>query len=163
MHIARGLYYSSYKSPRVLVWTIGVIIFIVMMATAFLGYEHSPKWFNISISYAIILIIVYYTIQNLVRKSKVLIYPPLSEAVPPCLSPSGARSCFGFAEGGLLLAPFGSKAARSCEAGGGNIMKNTKYNKLNNKSTYYLNKRSYSTIPSSNNSIEFYYSERLNC
>ena len=37
------------------------------------------------------------------------------------------------------------------------------YNKLNNKSTYYLNKRSYSTIPSSNNSIEFYYSERLNC
>ena len=100
MHIARGLYYSSYKSPRVLVWTIGVIIFIVMMATAFLGYEHSPKWFNISISYAIILIIVYYTIQNLVRKSKVLIYPPLSEAVPSCLSPSGARSCFGFAEGG---------------------------------------------------------------
>jgi ubiquinol-cytochrome c reductase cytochrome b subunit len=38
MHIARGMYYSSYKSPRVLVWTIGVIIFIVMMATGFLGY-----------------------------------------------------------------------------------------------------------------------------
>lgn len=37
-HIARGLYYSSYKSPRVLLWSIGVIIFIVMMATAFLGY-----------------------------------------------------------------------------------------------------------------------------
>ena len=37
-HIARGLYYSSYKSPRVLVWSIGVIIFILMMATAFLGY-----------------------------------------------------------------------------------------------------------------------------
>ena len=37
-HIARGLYYGSYKSPRVLVWTIGVIIFILMMATAFLGY-----------------------------------------------------------------------------------------------------------------------------
>lgn len=37
-HIARGLYYGSYKSPRVLVWSIGVIIFIVMMATAFLGY-----------------------------------------------------------------------------------------------------------------------------
>ena len=40
-------------------------------------------------------------------------------------------------------------------------MKNTKYNKLN-KSTYYLNKRRYSTISSSNNSIEFTYSERLN-
>jgi ubiquinol-cytochrome c reductase cytochrome b subunit len=37
-HIARGLYYGSYKSPRVLVWSIGVIIFVVMMATAFLGY-----------------------------------------------------------------------------------------------------------------------------
>ena len=37
-HIARGLYYGSYKSPRILVWTIGVIILIVMMATAFLGY-----------------------------------------------------------------------------------------------------------------------------
>nr|YP_009710563.1 apocytochrome b [Amanita pseudoporphyria]QFZ98513.1 apocytochrome b [Amanita pseudoporphyria] len=38
MHIARGLYYSSYKTPRVLVWSIGVIIFILMIATAFLGY-----------------------------------------------------------------------------------------------------------------------------
>jgi ubiquinol-cytochrome c reductase cytochrome b subunit len=37
-HIARGLYYSSYKSPRVLVWSIGVIILILMMAIAFLGY-----------------------------------------------------------------------------------------------------------------------------
>ena len=37
-HIARGLYYSSYRAPRVQLWTIGVIILIVMMATAFLGY-----------------------------------------------------------------------------------------------------------------------------
>jgi len=37
-HIARGLYYGSYKSPRVLVWSIGVIIFILMIAIAFLGY-----------------------------------------------------------------------------------------------------------------------------
>jgi len=37
-HIARGLYYGSYKKPRVLLWSIGVIIFILMMATAFLGY-----------------------------------------------------------------------------------------------------------------------------
>ena len=48
MHIARGLYYGSYKAPRVLLWAIGVIILIVMMATAFLGIQHSPKWFNIS-------------------------------------------------------------------------------------------------------------------
>jgi len=38
MHIGRGLYYSSYKSPRVLVWSIGVIILILMIAIAFLGY-----------------------------------------------------------------------------------------------------------------------------
>nr|UEK25977.1 apocytochrome b [Mutinus fleischeri] len=37
-HIARGLYYSSYREPRSLVWNIGVIIFILMMAIGFLGY-----------------------------------------------------------------------------------------------------------------------------
>ena len=113
-HIGRGLYYGSYKSPRILPWTIGVIIFVLMIATAFLGYDYSPKWFNISISYAIFLIIVYDTIQNLVRKSKVLIYPV------------------------------------------GNI-KNTKYNKLNNKYIYLINNisiRRYSTTPSLNKSIE---------
>lgn len=43
-HIAKGLFYNSYRTPRVLLWNIGVIIFILMMATAFLGYTHSPKW-----------------------------------------------------------------------------------------------------------------------
>jgi len=38
LHIGRGLYYGSYKSPRILVWSIGVIILILMMAIAFLGY-----------------------------------------------------------------------------------------------------------------------------
>jgi ubiquinol-cytochrome c reductase cytochrome b subunit len=38
LHIGRGLYYGSYKSPRTLTWAIGTIIFIAMMATAFLGY-----------------------------------------------------------------------------------------------------------------------------
>nr|YP_009653008.1 apocytochrome b [Laccaria amethystina]QCG70068.1 apocytochrome b [Laccaria amethystina] len=38
MHVGRGLYYGSYKSPRVLVWSIGTIILILMMAIAFLGY-----------------------------------------------------------------------------------------------------------------------------
>jgi ubiquinol-cytochrome c reductase cytochrome b subunit len=37
-HIGRGIYYGSYNSPRVLTWSIGVIILIVMIATAFLGY-----------------------------------------------------------------------------------------------------------------------------
>lgn len=38
MHMARGLYYGSYKEPRTLVWSIGVVIFLVMIITAFLGY-----------------------------------------------------------------------------------------------------------------------------
>lgn len=50
LHIGRGLYYGSYKSPRTLVWTIGTIIFILMMATAFLGCQHSPKWFKFNIN-----------------------------------------------------------------------------------------------------------------
>jgi group I intron endonuclease len=48
LHIGRGMYYGSYRAPRTLVWTIGTVIFILMMATAFLGYQHSPKWFYIS-------------------------------------------------------------------------------------------------------------------
>jgi ubiquinol-cytochrome c reductase cytochrome b subunit len=38
LHIARGIYYGSYKSPRSLTWIIGTIILIVMMGTGFLGY-----------------------------------------------------------------------------------------------------------------------------
>jgi ubiquinol-cytochrome c reductase cytochrome b subunit len=37
-HIGRNIFYGSYKSPRILVWSIGVIILILMMAIAFLGY-----------------------------------------------------------------------------------------------------------------------------
>jgi len=38
IHMFRGLYYGSYKSPRELLWMIGVIIILAMMATAFMGY-----------------------------------------------------------------------------------------------------------------------------
>jgi len=38
LYIGRGLYYGSYKSPRVLPWSIGVVILVLMMAVAFLGY-----------------------------------------------------------------------------------------------------------------------------
>jgi quinol-cytochrome oxidoreductase complex cytochrome b subunit len=38
LHIFRGLYYGSYMYPRREVWVTGVIIFILMMATAFMGY-----------------------------------------------------------------------------------------------------------------------------
>ena len=39
IHVARGLYYGSYKGPRELLWIIGVVILILMMATAFMGYS----------------------------------------------------------------------------------------------------------------------------
>ncbi len=38
IHIFRGLYYGSYKPPRELLWWLGIIILLLMMATAFLGY-----------------------------------------------------------------------------------------------------------------------------
>ena len=116
-HIARGLYYSSYKSPRILVWSIGVIILILMMAIAFLGYVNSPKWINGSIFYVNFLKIVYYIIN-------------------------------------LLITP---KKAR-------NNIKNTKYNKFNNKVIYSLNKfniRNYSTNASSSKGKKLSCSENL--
>ena len=38
IHIFRGLYYGSYKAPRELLWILGVVILVLMMATAFMGY-----------------------------------------------------------------------------------------------------------------------------
>lgn len=38
IHMFRGLYYGSYKAPREVLWILGVIIFVLMMATAFMGY-----------------------------------------------------------------------------------------------------------------------------
>ena len=38
IHIFRGMYYGSYKAPRELLWILGVIILLLMMATAFMGY-----------------------------------------------------------------------------------------------------------------------------
>lgn len=38
LHIARGMYYGSYKEPREILWGLGVAIFLLMMATAFMGY-----------------------------------------------------------------------------------------------------------------------------
>ncbi len=38
IHIFRGMYYGSYKQPREILWILGVLIFLLMMATAFMGY-----------------------------------------------------------------------------------------------------------------------------
>jgi len=38
VHIFRGMYYGSYKAPRELLWMTGVVLFLLVMATAFMGY-----------------------------------------------------------------------------------------------------------------------------
>jgi len=38
LHIFRGLYYGSYKAPREVLWILGVLIYLLMMAAAFMGY-----------------------------------------------------------------------------------------------------------------------------
>lgn len=38
IHVFRGLYYGSYKAPREILWMLGVVIMLLMMATAFMGY-----------------------------------------------------------------------------------------------------------------------------
>jgi ubiquinol-cytochrome c reductase cytochrome b/c1 subunit len=38
IHIFRGMYYGSYKAPREVLWILGVVIFLLMMAAAFMGY-----------------------------------------------------------------------------------------------------------------------------
>ena len=38
LHIFKGMYYGSYKEPRELLWILGIVIFLAMMATGFLGY-----------------------------------------------------------------------------------------------------------------------------
>nr|YP_009047396.1 cytochrome b [Callicladium imponens]AGN74148.1 cytochrome b [Callicladium imponens]AHI16086.1 apocytochrome b [Callicladium imponens] len=46
LHIFRGLYYGSYSSPRELVWCLGVVILLLMIITAFIGYV--PPWGQMS-------------------------------------------------------------------------------------------------------------------
>lgn len=52
IHIFRGLYYGSYASPREMVWCLGVVILLLMILTAFIGYvlpwglqNFGPIWF----------------------------------------------------------------------------------------------------------------------
>lgn len=73
LHIGRGIYYGSYRAPRTLVWVLGTIIFILMIGTGFLGYLHSPKWFNINIFniYVLFIIFIYIIERKFEDKSKI--------------------------------------------------------------------------------------------
>ena len=71
LHIGRGMYYGSYQRPRTLTWAIGTIILVAMMATAFLGYLHSPKWFNINISFLYVLLNIFLYILYIIKRGKI--------------------------------------------------------------------------------------------
>jgi ubiquinol-cytochrome c reductase cytochrome b subunit len=60
LHMARGLMYGSYKKPRELVWILGALVFVVLMAEAFLGYV--LPWGNMSFWGAKVIISLFGTI-----------------------------------------------------------------------------------------------------
>jgi group I intron endonuclease len=48
LHVLRGIYYSSGTQPREILWISGVVILLLMIITAFIGYNYSQKWiFNV--------------------------------------------------------------------------------------------------------------------
>jgi len=77
-HVARGIYYGSFKSPRVLVWSIGVIILILMMAIAFLGYVlpygQMSYWGDLTATFLIFLFYFKYTYYLLFNINNIFIY-----------------------------------------------------------------------------------------
>ena len=53
LHMFRGLYYGSYKAPREVLWILGCVIYLAMMATAFIGYV--PPWGQMSFHGAVVI------------------------------------------------------------------------------------------------------------
>ena len=53
IHMARGLYYGSYKAPREILWILGCIIYLLMMATGFMGYV--LPWGQMSFAGAVVI------------------------------------------------------------------------------------------------------------
>jgi ubiquinol-cytochrome c reductase cytochrome b subunit len=60
LHMFRGIMYGSYKKPRELVWLLGMLIFLVLMAEAFMGYV--LPWGNMSFWGAKVIISLFGTI-----------------------------------------------------------------------------------------------------
>ena len=69
IHMFRGLYYGSYKAPREVLWILGCVIFLLMMATAFMGYV--LPWGQMSFCGATV-------ITNLSRR-----FPVVGDGSPP--------------------------------------------------------------------------------
>jgi quinol-cytochrome oxidoreductase complex cytochrome b subunit len=72
LHVGRGMYYGSYKAPRTLVWAIGTVILILMMAIGFLGYHNSPKWHELFLNISLLNIFLLFNI--IINISIIIIY-----------------------------------------------------------------------------------------
>ena len=95
LHIGRGLYYGSYTAPRTLVWSIGTVIFILMMAIAFLGFFTIAQ--NDFSLFTIITIIT--TITITATKKQLLYLRPLNKSLAinrfcKSIYYSGSKRCF---------------------------------------------------------------------
>lgn len=81
LHIGRGIYYGSYQRPRTLTWSLGTIIFITMIATAFLGYVlpygqmslwgfFEPQMYNLYLILFTLLLITPFCLGNIPKVSR---------------------------------------------------------------------------------------------
>ena len=64
VHIARGLYYGSYKAPREVLWILGCIIYLLMMATGFMGYV--LPWGQMSYAGAVVITNLFSSLDEIV-------------------------------------------------------------------------------------------------
>jgi quinol-cytochrome oxidoreductase complex cytochrome b subunit len=64
VHIARGLYYGSYKAPREVLWLLGCVIYLLMMATAFMGYV--LPWGQMSYYGAVVITNLFSALDNVI-------------------------------------------------------------------------------------------------
>jgi quinol-cytochrome oxidoreductase complex cytochrome b subunit len=64
VHMARGLYYGSYKAPREVLWLLGCVIYLLMMATAFMGYV--LPWGQMSYYGAVVITNLFSALDNVI-------------------------------------------------------------------------------------------------
>ena len=93
LHVLRGLYYSSGNQPREIVWISGVVILLLMIITAFIGYFSSQKWVFYFENY-FIFIISSLNLSDLTELVTLRVYAPLNTNVVCVLEHAGALNVF---------------------------------------------------------------------
>ena len=92
VHIFRGMYYGSYKAPREVLWILGVIIYVLMMATAFMGYV--LPWGQMSFAGATVITNLFTAIPlGRRRASRIGCGAATRSAIPPSTASSPCTIC----------------------------------------------------------------------